>query len=150
MEDLQRKVRETAMRVKQLRATAPSKIEEALCRDLDRSRDALTRSLAACEPPPAAAAAPLGPAPSPACAEAFLEDVADIAASVRRLRAALPEQVARTRRAVRVCQEWAGKPLSAAEQLVAEDAAAAAAAAKAVPRAPEARRLRTAAGLAMR
>ncbi len=146
MEDLQIKVRESAMRVKQLRATAPSKIEDALCRDLDKSREALTRALAACEPLPTSSAAPLGPAPSSACAEAFLEDVADVAAAVYRLRAALPEQVARTRRAVRVFQEWAGKPLSAAEQLVAEDAAAA----NSAPRAPEARRLRTAAGLAMR
>ena len=145
VEDLQVKVREAAMRVKQLRATAPSKIEDALRRDLDKSHDALARAIASCDFTPVHASVQLGPAPAEACAEAFVEDVADVASAIKRLRATLPEQVARSRRAIRVCQEWAGKGFSAAERIVAEDAPGAAAAPS-----PAARRLRSAAALAVR
>jgi hypothetical protein len=145
VDDLQHKVREAAMRVKQLRATAPAKIEDALRRDLEKSHDALSRSLASCEVPSALPSASFAQPPSEACAEAFVEDVADVAAAVKRLRSALPEQIARSRRAIRVCQEWSGKGFSAAEQIVAEAAPAAAAAPS-----PQTRRLRTAAALAAR
>ena len=59
VDELQLKVREAAMRVKQLRSTAPARIEDALRRDLDKNHDALNRALSTCViPAPAVTAAP--------------------------------------------------------------------------------------------
>lgn len=121
VEALKRKVRDVSERVKEHRKTAPAKMKESLRVALEQSSDALKDSVAASDVPkqPQPAVAPM----SEAQVKAFVNDAESIAARVAKLHRTLPLEIGRGRSTVKLCQEWARKPLSRAEQVLAEGVA---------------------------
>ena len=119
---LRNKIKESAERVKKYRTSIPGKICEATKEQIQKSSKLLEEAIEEEEQSSKESQVEQGNTSALSKnKDIFLAETTNIALKVEALRKKIPDQIREGRSTVRVCQEWARKPISEAEAVLAEE-----------------------------
>eukprot|EP00960_Hanusia_phi_P041666 755106-Hanusia_phi.AAC.2 len=121
VEMLRNKIKESAERVKKYRVSIPSKISEATKDQIQKSSKLLDEAMEDEDQSTKENQPEEDNSVFSKNKEIFLAETSNFAQQLEALGKKIPEQIRQGRSTVRVCQEWARKPISEAEAVLVEE-----------------------------